>query len=416
MFELEQSKQDSYINFLKENHLTALTIADPNCSIDFLPHKDAIIYNYFSKENTHVAKLSFIIMNLLSPPILESFLSEDIIIEKIAIILSAQECDDLLVSKIGAILMNIFIKCYKTSNEYIPLIFNLLKYLDNDNVFELLKLITSPNLPIKSLREVLSKMNLGNYLLHEISDNNPTKIGNICFIIRNCYKNQESNEYFSDNDMVDAMTKMAKSKDIFVLNRVWQSITAICSEKTANLLGELLEIAKNISIHEIVNIHIYNVYVWDFLAKMVKMTNSEAISGDQELIQTAINLILSYQNNSNLQGALFRFLRNSLEVPSSVQMIIQLLVPFMSMMVQENSWNPAIANCKLLFTDLQFSKLSNRQLSKAISSSSFSFTDININYIEPYFLKINSTYGGDSEKLTINRQLSFDTLKTINEE
>ena len=91
MFELEQSKQDSYINFLKENHLTALTIADPNCSIDFLPHKDAIIYNYFSKENTHVAKLSFIIMNLLSPPILESFLSEDIIIEKIAIILSAQE-------------------------------------------------------------------------------------------------------------------------------------------------------------------------------------------------------------------------------------------------------------------------------------------------------------------------------------
>lgn len=415
MFELEQSKKEAYKKFISEQRLTAIDIADPQCNIDFQVHKDAIIYYSLSEENDYLSRFSFFIMNLLTPSILQSFLNDDALIEKVALILSKQVSNNLLVSRIGAILMNVLIKCPDVSVNYIPLLFNLLKFLDNENVYELMKLITSPKLPVKSLRESLCKMGFGSYLLHELSDDNPVKVGNVCFIIRNCYKNQDSIEYFSDTDVVNALTNLTKSKDVFILNKVWQSITALCSEKTIKLMDELLEIAKTTCIHEIVNIHIYNVYIWDFLGKIIKITKSEAISSDQELIQTSLNLVISYQDNSNLQGALFRFLRNSLEIPSSLPMIIQFLVPFMSSLIQENVWNAAIANCKLLFTDLKFAMLSNRQLSKAINSSSFSFADINLNFIEPYFLKINGTYGGESNNLVVNRQMSFESIKCISE-
>lgn len=395
---LNEENISSYQKFLSA--FSPLMITDQNHCSEILKFKKQIVHFCFSPSIEPIATKSFMVLNLCPPSIFEDFHSDDSIFISITKILDDKNSPDFLISRVASILLQIILNCNSViSSFYIGFIVSILYFAENECVAELLTRITSTKIPIPEFHEVLARIEFMKFVAKLLNEGNPEKIPSLCAIIRNCSRNKSLSDFSGKEEIILAMEKLVETDDVFQLGAIWEAIAALCSQDTFDKMNKLKEKALSIALEPISTVRAYFVYIWDFLGKLVQFTdkNDNSLITSQQN-QVILNLIIQFPDNSNLQGSLFRYMKNAILTKEDISTVIYDLIPFMETVIEQEGISCSAANCKLLYEDLYFSRLGNSNLMKQLKKSFKSFEEIYIKFVEPYFFKIKSEYGGDSKK------------------
>lgn len=396
MGELLQPDKQAIADFSKflHDYQSQESIVDPKIFETLASNRDIILDMAFSNDNDPLHLKAFILLCNISPALRKEFLTKDRLFIKIARIFSGQEVSELVISRIASVLQSFIFVVPDLSQHALGPLFSLISYIENQAIFDLLSSITSPSHQIQNFTDTLAKLKIDDLLIKELNQN-PSEIkkAHIFYIIRNCAKNPSFSELFNTQSIINELNKFLPCKDHLTNGHLWQALSAICSEETYSQMNDILQHAFKIASEPIYEIHMEHTCIWDFLGKMLLYHNDPEFGNEYQLNHMIINLMVQYPNNSNLVGALFRFIRNGLKVPGYATKVISDFVPLMITLIDENDSTAASASSRMFIGDMTVQRRIHPELHKALKTIDM-FTDIKETFVDHYFEVLSEDYGG----------------------
>ncbi|OHS93683.1 hypothetical protein TRFO_40064 [Tritrichomonas foetus] len=368
----------------------------------------------FAKDNDALNMKAFVLLCNISPALREEFLKQDRIFIKITKVINQKPVPEILISRIAAVLQSFIFGHPRASTYMIGFLLFLIEHIENQCVFDLFSSITSPSFQIKEFAEIFAQLKFEETIIKELEDPNssPEKRAHICYIIRNCSKNLYFSKYFHSQVVVDALCDLIPLNNVYADGHLWQAISAICDETTQEMMEGILFKAFQFVIIPTHDVHMALTCAWDFIGKMLLLVGDERFGESFQLPNVAINLLVQFPNNSNLVGALFRYIRNALKIPGYCTKVLTAFVPFMITAISENEKTAASASCRMFIGDLTVLRRIHPEANKAIKNIDL-FHNIKDDFVDHYFECLSESYGGEAPPPQNNGVITLQNLMRI---
>ncbi|KAK8854285.1 hypothetical protein M9Y10_016844 [Tritrichomonas musculus] len=408
---LEQNQEaiEKFTKFLYD-YESQETITDAEVVKTIATNRDIILDMAFSDDNDPIHMKAFVLLCNISPALRQEFLKQDRIFIKITKVLQNKPVPDILISRIATVLQSFIFGIPKSSTDSLGLLVFFIPYLEFQTVFDLFSSITSPSFQIPQFTEVLSNLKFDQTLLNELKNNpSPSKKGHIFYIIRNCCKNTSFLDKFRTQVVIDTLNDQIPCEDDYSNGNLWQAISAICEENTFQMMEAILEKSFKVLSEPVLQIHMAHTCMWDFVGKMLIFKKDPNFGGNYQLHHQIITLLVQFPNNSNLIGALFRFIRNGLQVKGYAKKIIEDFIPFMVTTIEEDEKNTASASCRMFVGDMTVLRRIHPEVNKALKNIEI-FNNIKEKFVDKYFETLSEEYGGHAPPPQNNGVITLQCL------
>ena len=409
----DPSSVASFKEFLR-NYESQELVTDPEVLRTIASNRDTVLDMAFSNDNDPLNMKAFVLLCNISAAIREEFLKQDRIFIKITKTIKDGQVPEVLISRIAAVLQSFIFGRPQDSTYTVGFLHFLFQHLDDQCVFDLFSSITSPNFQIQEFAQTFALLKFDQNIIKALNqDNVPSeKKAHIFYLIRNCSKNQYFSELFLKQEMIDAMYKQIPCNDVLADGQLWQAISAVCNESTYKMMNNILEKALALIIEPIQTAHMATTCQWDFVGKMLLYTKDPNFGQPYQLDNVIINLFVQFPNNSNLIGALFRFIRNGLEVPGYAGKVIEKFVPFMITEIHDHQNTAASAGFRLFIGDLTVLRRIHPEVNRAIKKIDL-FENIKRDFVDPYFECLAENYGGEAPPPPNNGVITLQNLMRL---
>ena len=375
------------IQFVKENLIILLDIC-------------------FSDESPNKSNNAFLLIANSPKEILEQLLVDDLLFSKVSSVLLSPNPTEISISRIASILQSVLSKISKPTNSCVSLFFQLLPFIENQGVFDLFISVTVSTSPFVEFLQMLEKTSFGSLFLLEFENNcSKIKIANLCRIVRHGCHNPILGKSFRTVEMIDKLVPflLIKEKDEIVeerylRNNLWQAISAYTANDTVNNLRKVVPIALDILCNEPVPVlHSYHTFCIDFLAKMISFDPVHLQDFKEYAFLSALqDFMIRFADSTNFQGAIFRFIRNSLKWSQSAEAVMKSTMDLLVDICSSDVRNAAKSNSLLLMSDIYNEAVPSTSIIKMLKKKYY-YKTFKKNILKPFEEILNAKYGGSTQ-------------------
>ena len=360
----------------------------------------------FADDASNRSNNAFLLIANSPTEILQQLLIDDLLFSKVSSVLLSPKVTETSISRIASILQSVLNKVSKPTNSCVSLFFQLLPFIENQGVLDLYVSVTVSTSPFVEFLEMLEKTSFSSLFLLEFENHcSNIKIANLCRIVRHGCHNPVLGPSFRTVDMIDKLIPFVLIREKeniveerYLRNNLWQAISAYTHKDTVNNLRKVVPLALDILCNESISVlHSYHTFCIDFLAKMISF-DSIHIQDFREyaLLSVLQDLMIRFADSTNLQGAIFRFIRNSLNWSQSAEPVMKSIMDLLVDICSASSRNAAKSNAMLLMLDIYNGAVPSSPVIKMFKKKYYYKTFKN-NILKPFEEILYSKYGGNTQ-------------------
>lgn len=340
-----------------------------------------------------------------------------------------------LASRISLIFINIIIKTNDRDIiiDSIGFLTQIIQYIEEESVLNFFLLIASNNDDYKEMQIYLSQVNLYQFLLNELpneNENNFEKERNILIFIRDCLRNPILQKSFQKEEILIKIFERLEKRKNFILNSTKQEINygdiqleiinriyevlslLVCQNlviKMKSLLTFSIENVKSFSesIQKYVNsnsknidycshllIKKYHAYMFDLISKIVVLNPKMFDSNDHSILIKSIERVIQvFPNSTNLIISAFRVVKSSVICKCFAKKMVDSLMPIFISLAKSKTRTASAAAATHFLADMDMTKNSSKMISEFLTKNDqyMSFYKMSFkNYLEKAYVP----YGG----------------------
>ena len=335
-------------------------------------------------------------------------LNDDFLFLKATEALSQPSPNPIIVSRLSCILARVLTKNRACVIEAVAFLTQLLRFIDDPSVLSLYSSILDVNSKVRDIQPILAASNFSSFVTAELNQfPQGEKAANLCTLVRLCCKHPVLRPSFTTETVMNLLTGLIDSDDPFVLNQAWLALGAFCGDVTSGKMTKVYDRAISL-LRDTPATRMYHVYACDFIGKMLFYAPGMFDKAKrQELADLCKNLIVRYENATNLIGAVFRILRIAAKSHPFLLLVVSDIVPLLVEYAKSPQRTARAANAMQYLADLEESKNNNKTVAAALDSDK-EYCQFRTERLRMYMILRKQDYGGTLAKY-VQKSRSYDS-------
>lgn len=357
-------------------------------------HVEDVLKLALEDKLTENGKKCFLLFTKPNQIFIESLKENDILFAVGTQIISDPNKNPSVLSRLASIFLCLFETCPDQCEEGCGFLFTLLSYIDNTGVFDLFKSICNKDSDLKEIQKSLVESKISTYIVRVLeSTDNISTIGNLLSLISFGANNRIMWPSFCSEEVCHELVTLVL-KDDNVINEKWLAVDAVTCNATFTRLKPIIDKALNLISTSYLNPKPALTYATDFIQKMLRRAEKSFTQETiDKLISSAINIMATSPDSSNLLGAVFRLFGAMCNSKTFREHALDLILPIITAEAPSRVRSAATAHCSMLLVNLQEMAKTDTELATFLSKYD-EYNEKCERFLPWYKKVITQNYGG----------------------
>lgn len=352
----------------------------------------------FSDNDSSLSSKAFVLFSKLDSKSIDQKIFNNALLSKATNVFIIKNVNPVIISRLSSILLYSIRNFPNDCLETCGVVIQLLQYVHITGVSEMFATICEFNSPLVEVQTFLEEAGFSRCVMNTLKlTSDKEVIAQIIRIVRMSSGNPVLMKSFKQPFIVEEMTKFLDYDDHFVISNLWRCLTGLICENTYHAESSVLEKAISIVKESFDDVQMYRVFAMDFIGKYIQYDKSVAkYYNDNQVLETAAELLVRFNNCTNLVTSIFRLFNNSFNIPAIIEWTIRSLIPILmgiSIVEERNSAKAAALN---FLTDLSTKSQTDKALAYALNNVP-GYKDFCTTVLYPYNEVLFAKYGGRME-------------------
>jgi hypothetical protein len=361
-----------------------------------------------SQEPSPLRDRAFVLLSNCSRAVVAALIQNDLFFLRATEILASEKHESFAISRLASLFDAIVMKVRGSFVECVGFLFQMMNFIDESSVFSLFSSVCSVSPKLAELQRILATSGFANLLLNEFgSSDNDSRVMNLCAVIKVCLQNPVLRTSFTTEKVINKLSSLLETKNVLLLNQIWQAISVLCAEVTVSKMKSLQDRAFEILKIDFKDLHMYHVCAMDLLANVLKYSPNMFEADDaKQMMRIALRLLVEFPNATNLMGSVFKFLRSAIRSSGLLMTVVRTIVPVLVILSESGERTSAAAYSLQFLGDIETSRENNNVVNNYLSEDK-QFSVFVKDRLKKYLRELGCNWGGPVNKY-VKKSRSFE--------